>query len=242
MSTLSIALITALTLSFGVLLGAWIRHTPTKKVLLKERRRSEDARTQFERAQAANEERQRIYRDLHDDIGAKMLTLIHSLDREEHADLARAVMQDLRDIVSRSAQAEGSLLDILAQIRDETEQRLEILGVVLHWEQHAELPDPHLDDGQALHLFRIVREAVTNSLRHAHPQRIRIRSRRVAGDLVLDVTDDGPGPKPEQTGAGTSAMKRRAAELHGSIHWDAGTEGGTKVLLRFPLPIDADHA
>lgn len=241
MNTLSIVLITALTLSVGVLLGAWIRYTPAKSILLKERRRSEDARNQFERIQAANEERQRIYRDLHDDIGAKMLTLIHSLEREEHADLARAVMQDLRDIVSRSAQAEGSLLDILAQIRDETEQRLEILGVVLHWEQHAELPDPHLDDGQALHLFRIVREAVTNSLRHAHPQRIRIRSRRVAGDLVLDVTDDGPGPKPEQTGAGTSAMRRRAAELHGSIHWDAGTEGGTKVLLRFPLPADTLH-
>lgn len=226
----------------GVAAGMLLRHRPAAVEITKERRRSEQARTQFERIQAANEERQRIYRDLHDDIGAKMLTLIHSLDREEHADLARAVMQDLRDIVSRSAQAEGSLLDILAQIRDETEQRLEILGVILHWEQHAELPDPHLDDGQALHLFRIVREAVTNSLRHAHPQRIRIRSRRVAGDLVLDVTDDGPGPKPEQTGAGTSAMKRRAAELHGSIHWDAGTEGGTKVLLRFPLPIDADHA
>ena len=236
MSTLSITLITAMTLSLGVLLGAWIRHTPAKKVLLKERRRSEDARTQFERIQAANEERQRIYRDLHDDIGAKMLTLIHSLDNDAHADLARAVMQDLRDIVSRSAQAEGSLLDILAQIRDETEARLEILSVVLHWEQSAELPDPHLDDGQALHLFRIVREAVTNSLRHARPQRIRIRSRQIGEDLVLDVTDDGPGPRPEQTGAGTSAMRRRAEELHGSIHWDAGTEGGTKVLLRFPLP------
>ena len=228
-------------LSVGLCIGVMLRNRPAKQQMRQERRRSENARTQFERIQAANEERQRIYRDLHDDIGAKMLTLIHSLEREEHADLARAVMQDLRDIVSRSAQAEGSLLDILAQIRDETEQRLEILGVVLHWEQHAELPDPHLDDGQALHLFRIVREAVTNSLRHAHPQRIRIRSRRVAGDLVLDVTDDGPGPKPEQTGAGTSAMRRRAAELHGSIHWDAGTEGGTKVLLRFPLPADTLH-
>lgn len=229
-------LIAGLGLISGLGLGAFLSHRPASKQISRERRLSAEARTQFERVQAANEERQRIYRDLHDDIGAKMLTLIHSLEHEAHADLARAVMQDLRDIVSRSAQAEGSLLDILAQIRDETEQRLEILGVVLHWEQSAELPDPHLDDGQALHLFRIVREAITNSLRHAHPQRIRVRSRQIAGDLVVDVTDDGPGPKPHQTGAGTTAMRRRAAELHGSIHWDAGTEGGTKVLLRFPLP------
>lgn len=188
------------------------------------------------RLQAANEERLRIYRDLHDDIGAKMLTLIHTLDNETHADLARAVMQDLRDIVSRSARADGSLLDILAQIRDETEQRLEALDVLLHWEQDTALPDPHLDDGQALHLFRIVREAVTNSLRHAHPRSIRIRCQPLSEDLVLDITDDGPGPRPEQRGAGTSAMRRRAEELQGSIHWNPGTEGGTKVLLRFPLP------
>ena len=221
-------------LAFGV--GYWWSRRPRSNAVVEERRRNSAARAQFERVTAANEERQRIYRDLHDDIGAKMLTLIHSLENQDHADLARAVMQDLRDIVSRSAQAEGSLLDILAQIRDETEQRLEILGVTLHWEQSDELPDPHLDDGQALHLFRIVREAVTNALRHAHPHRIRIRSRQIGGDLVLDVTDDGPGPKLAQTGAGTTAMRRRAEELHGSIHWDAGTEGGTKVLLRFPLP------
>ena len=220
----------------GFAIGYWLSRKPLDQGAAEERRHNDAARSQFERVTAANEERQRIYRDLHDDIGAKMLTLIHSLENDEHADLARAVMQDLRDIGSRSAQADGSLLDILAQIRDETEQRLEILSVTLHWEQSDELPDPHLDDGQALHLFRIVREAVTNALRHAHPHRIRIRSRQIGGDLVLDVTDDGPGPKLAQTGAGTTAMRRRAEELHGSIHWDAGTEGGTKVLLRFPLP------
>ncbi len=188
------------------------------------------------RIQAANEERQRIYRDLHDDIGAKLLTLIHSLDDERHADIARAVMQDLRDIVSRSVQAEGSLLEILAQIRDETEQRLATLQLPLHWEQAEDLPDPALDEGQALHLFRIMREAVTNALRHASPRQIRIRARLVAGELLLDVTDDGPGPQPDRRGAGTSAMRRRAQDLHGSIEWNRGTEGGTKVLLRFPLP------
>ena len=189
----------------GFVAGYWLSRRPLNQRASEERRQNNAARSQFERVTAANEERQRIYRDLHDDIGAKMLTLIHSLENDAHADLARAVMQDLRDIVSRSAQSD-------------------------------ELPDPHLDDGQALHLFRIVREAVTNALRHAHPHRIGIRSRQNGGDLVLDVTDDGPGPKLAQTGAGTTAMRRRAEELHGSIHWDAGTEGGTKVLLRFPLP------
>lgn len=191
---------------------------------------------QVERMQAAVEERQRIYGDLHDDIGAKLVTLIHSLENEAHADLARAVMQDLRDIVSRSSRADGSLLEILAQIRDETEQRLESLGLGLAWEQDRDLQDPQLDDGQALHLFRIVREAVTNALRHAQPQSIRIRCRAADEYLWLDVTDDGPGPDARKPGAGTCTMQRRAADLRGSISWDAGTEGGTKVVLKFPLP------
>lgn len=131
----------------------------------------------------------------------------------------------------------GSLLQVLGQIRDETEQRLDVAGVALAWEAPVDLPDPALDQAQALHLFRIVREAVSNALRHARPGRIRIRVRRLGTELLLDVTDDGPaGGSLPDPGRGVSGMRNRAAELHGRIDWGAGTEGGTKVLLRFPLP------
>ncbi len=193
-----------------------------------------------DRERAAEDERRRIYRDLHDDIGAKLLSLVHTLPDPEHQDLVRAVLQDLRDVVSRASHAAGTLLEVLAQIRDETEQRLETLHAELTWEQDRALPDPDLDEGQALHLFRIVREAVTNSIRHAHVKRLRIRVKQAGPNLLLDVTDDGAGPtgvKPQE-GHGTAGMRQRAAELKGSIHWDPGTEGGTKVVLSFPLPVD----
>lgn len=204
-------------------------------------RASLPAQLDVERERAAAAERQRLFANLHDDIGAKLLTLIHALERPEQADLARAVMQDLRDIVSRSQLGPCSLLEALAQIREETEQRLETMGSSLDWQQ-GDLPDPDLDEAQALHLFRITREAVTNALRHGHATRIRVRMRAAAGILMLDVTDDGPGLAPDRSlgGRGTSSMRARAEELHGSIAWTPGTEGGTKVVLQFPLPTPRD--
>lgn len=193
-----------------------------------------------ERARVAREERERIYADLHDDIGAKLLTLVHTLENPQHADLARSVLQDLRDIVSRTrGGVAGSLLEVLAQIRDETEQRLELAGIELAWEQQAGLDDPALDEGQALHLFRIVREAVTNAIRHGRATRVRVRARRALQTLIMDVADDGAGTPTGQdigAGRGTESMKARAAELHGTIEWNPATSGGTKVVLQFPLP------
>ncbi len=193
-----------------------------------------------ERLKAAAEERQRLLADLHDDIGAKLLTLVHAVKEPELADLARAVVQDFRDVVSRTNQDACSLQQALGQIREETEHRLESAGSTLHWQQDAELPDPALDEAQVLHLFRIFREAVTNALRHGHATQIRIRAKAVGTSLLLDVTDNGPGliesGKGAHGGRGTDSMRQRAQQLAGTIDWTAGTRGGTKVILEFPLP------
>ncbi|HVT37262.1 MAG TPA: ATP-binding protein, partial [Nevskiaceae bacterium] len=108
------------------------------------------------------------------------------------------------------------------------------------WEQE-ELPDPSLDEGHALHLFRIMREAVTNALRHGQATRVRVRVKRHAAMLMMDVADDGPGaPLPDaDPGRGMENMKARAAELHGTIAWNPATSGGTKVVLQFPMPENA---
>lgn len=205
--------------------------------LLKRVAADASARHELTRVQAAAEERSRIYNDLHDDIGAKLLDLIYTAERPAHADLARAILQDLRDVVTRSRGAPGSLHDVLADIRAETGQRLQSLSIALDWQQEGPESDPQMDNGQALHLFRIVREAVTNAVRHAEAKRLRVRVREQAGELILDVTDEGEGAAPRiGAGAGTVGMQSRAAELQGSIRWDPGTFGGTKVVLRFPLP------
>ena len=103
-------------------------------------------------AQALDAEHQRIYDDLHDDVGSRLLTLLHRVPASEQP-LVREILQDLRAILRRERSIEGSLLEVLAQLRDETEQRLQTRAIELTWQQKDGLPDPALDRAQTMHLF-----------------------------------------------------------------------------------------
>ena len=194
------------------------------------------ATLQRERLQAAAAERERIYADLHDDLGARLLHLVYQATDAAQADLARAALQDLRDVVTRSRGEAGSLEDVLCDIRREAGQRLAAAGIALAWEAPGTVPAIELEPARALHLYRIVREAISNAVRHARAQRLRVRVRIRAEHLDLELTDDGPaGPPVESSGRGMRNMQARAGELQGEIHWLPGTQGGTKVLLSVPL-------
>ncbi len=190
------------------------------------------------RAQATAAERERIHGDLHDDLGAKLLGMIHAAQSPAEADRARALLQDLRDVVTRSRGTPGSLLETLAEIRGEASQRLGAAGIGLRWELAGDLPDPLLATDRVLHLYRIVREAISNVIRHAQAGNVRVRVKMIDERLYLDLTDDGSGADAQSTGRGSGLgnMRERAAELAGDIRWAAGTEGGMKVLLTMPLP------
>lgn len=189
------------------------------------------------RAQAIAGERERIYNDLHDDLGASLLHLVYDAASPRHADAARAVLQDLRDVVTRSRGTPGTLADVLGDIRSEATQRLAAVGIALLWEEADALPDPLLDTDAALHLHRIVREAISNVIRHAQARQLRIRIRAGGDRLGIELTDDGSGPGlADRAGSGMRNMRERADELAGDIAWQTGTQGGTKVLLELPLP------
>jgi len=218
------------------LAASWRRerraHAQTLAALERERREREREIGE----QAAAQERERIYHDLHDDLGAKLLSLIHTATTPQQADQARAVLQDLRDTVSRSRGTPGTLLDVLADIRNEARQRLAAARIELRWDEADGLPDPPLRSEQSLHLHRIVREAISNTIRHAQAASLRVRV-ACRGDLLLELTDDGHLALAD--GSGTRGMRQRAQELAGDIRWTAGTAGGTKVVLAFPLPVAA---
>lgn len=181
-------------------------------------------------------ERQRIYQNLHDDLGAKLLDLVYGAETPAQADRAREALQILRDVVSQSARAAGPLPELLDAIRAEVVQRLGALDVALDWQQAEPPPAVLLDQARVLHLSRIVREAVSNALRHGQTRALRVRVSELAGELVLEITDYGRyDPQGIGAGQGTAGMRERAAELQGDIQWDEATQGGTKVLLRFPL-------
>lgn len=215
----------------GLLLGRRLRQAPK----LARSSGDEDAGSGQELIEI---ERQRIYRDLHDDLGSRLLELVYAAPSPEYADKARAALQDLRDVVSRSRGAASELSDVLCGIEAEARQRLGSAGLALDWQQPDALTAQMLDPAQSLHLYRIVREALSNVLRHAGARTVRIRVKQLPRLLALELSDDGAGlqnPDPGPGGRGVQGMRERAEQLHGAIRWTAATAGGTKVMLSLPL-------
>lgn len=189
-------------------------------------------RSALERETAIAEERERIYRDMHDDLGAKLLSLAIRAGDAETADIARAALQDLRDVVSRSSSAEAMLLDLLADRRSEIAARTASAKLRLLWNQQEDLPDSRLSASQALHLGRILREAVSNVLRHAGAENVVVSIHRLGAEYQISIEDDGRNP-PRNPGRGMRNMSARAEQLGGHIEWIWG-EGGCRVELVLP--------
>jgi len=84
--------------------------------------------------------------------------------------------------------------------------------------------------------LRIVQEAVANVRRHAGATRCEVRLQTDAGNLILEIVDDGRGMPVETSGGiGLASMHERARELGGSLQVGPGSGGGTRVHARLPL-------
>lgn len=191
---------------------------------------------QLETEQAVAEERERIYRDLHDDVGAKLLSLVYRAATPAAADLARSALQDLRDVVSRTGADSFELEEVVADWRAECEKRLTEAGLELAWRQSGDLAGPRLSQPQALNLGRILREAVSNIIRHAEARRVTVELSHDGGRLSLAVGDDGIGCVGERRpGRGIRNMETRAARLGGTLTRESTAPTGCRVTVTMPL-------
>lgn len=181
-------------------------------------------------------ERARIYRDLHDDIGARLISIMHVSQDAEVQGLARRALQELREVVYHTRGEPGNLTLVLADIRHELVERLASAEWTLNWEQGV-LPDILLPGHRAIHLYRIVREAASNAIKHARPGELRVRIRHEADMVYLDVSNQGKAysGSSASTGSGVRNMQHRADRLGGALTLEPATLQGTKVVLRFPL-------
>lgn len=192
---------------------------------------------ELETEHAVAEERERIYRDLHDDVGAKLLSLVYRSATPEDADLARSALQDLRDVVSRTGADSFVLEAVVADWRAECEKRLADADIGLDWRQAGDLDALHLSRQQALDLGRILREAVSNVIRHAGAGRVTVSLERCDGRLGLSVRDDGcgcEGGAGGRAGRGLRNMEMRANRLGGSLRRTNVTSGGCEVAVVVP--------
>jgi two-component system sensor histidine kinase UhpB len=185
------------------------------------------------------EERQRIVRDMHDGIGGQLLGLAlqargAGADARQLADGLDASLLDLRLIIDSMDTAESGLAESVMAFAHRVRPQVEAAGLTLELDNQLEPGDPVIGSRFTLQVMRVLQEAVANALRHSGARTLRIEARRVDGDVVLEVADDGRGMSASaQPGRGLANMRARLATLGG--HFELG-EAMPGLYVRLVLP------
>lgn len=187
--------------------------------------------------EAREEERLQLLGDLHDSFGTKLASLRLRVEKQGMSDTQIAhslkeILADLYLFANTLSHDDITLEQALIDLRHRlTSQRRDHLPR-LHWHLSLEAMPP-LEARTALHVLRVIQEALNNALRHADAQNIVVSVNYAASErrLAVSVRDDGQGmASPVKQGQGLSSMQQRARELGAQIVWLPG-HAGTELLL-----------
>lgn len=180
---------------------------------------------------AVTGERERIFRDLHDDVGAKLLSLVFSAKDPRSSDLARSALEDLRDTVSRVADGSLPLIAAVDDWKDECTKRLALSETELIWDDRSIHTELEVSQAYRTAMGRVLREAISNALRHASPSYIGVHFEQVGHDAeaenraILKVTVRNNGNVGDveawEAGRGLANIQLRCRQLGGSARWFA---------------------
>lgn len=202
---------------------------------------------------AQENERQRIARELHDEIGqtltVALLTLKRAVDRapasirpelEATQETVRAGLDEVRDIARRlrpDALEDLGLHSALSALCSEFGQATGIAVV-----KHIALQSARLPPDVELVCYRIAQESLTNVARHAAARKVWLDLHTAPGRLNLRIADDGRGGAATGAvrAAGINGMRERALLIDASLTITSPEGEGTEVLLAVPLPARAE--
>lgn len=192
--------------------------------------------------QGIDEERRRIGRDLHDNIGARLLKLLHRLRNTPNEELARDAILDLRSTINAIDSPLQSFADTLADLRIEISGRCEAASVHLTWQVPFELPTDNLKPVVRSVLTSILRELVSNALRHATPTAIVISmpvAPSMSTPLHMEISNNGLHTSPDhwQEGYGLRNLRGRLQELGGSLSVQQPQADQVSIHLTLPATI-----
>jgi PAS domain S-box-containing protein len=208
------------------------------------------------------EERIRIARELHDELGVRLtclkLDLARLLSLMGGSLFPREKMEE--KIRSMTAEVDSTIASVQRLVAELRPGILDDLGLVaaIEWQCQdferrsgtrcvckASQEEIHLDRSHATAAFRICQEALTNVARHAEATSVRVLVEQVNGELLLEIQDDGKGISAEQLAdsgsLGLLGMRERARGLGGRLEIAGRPEKGTTVTLRLPCSEQAER-
>jgi two-component system, NarL family, sensor histidine kinase UhpB len=194
---------------------------------------------------AQEEERLRIARELHDEIGqtltAVALRAEHSSARAEPKSaelsaLAEMIQQSLEEVrrISRELRPEaldelglrGALIALCSRVAEQSG---------MHVERELQVPLPELQPEVELAIYRIAQEALTNAVRHSQAKQVTLSLIRDDGQLTLIVRDDGRGLPDDVEGSGVTGMRERAMLIGAKLEVNSTPGAGVTIKLQLPL-------
>jgi len=223
--------------------------------LLADREESEAQLTRALRrvVEAQEDERRRISRELHDEAGqalTSMLLQLKNLQAQEDIDVIHDRINGLRYMTSStldelrrlSTDLRPTILDdlgLVPALRWLVRRNVEISEIKIRLEVD-NLPRAFSEDMQT-GLFRIVQEGLTNVVRHSLASNADVALQRRNGRLVVTIADDGRGFDPRiRPGLGLVGMRERAELLGGRFAVGPGALGGTELRIEVPLEVSHD--
>lgn len=205
----------------------------------------------LEKQRALDKERQRISREMHDDIGAGLTQII--LMSESAKNKATVSNQkELLDISNTSRQLVGNISEIiwslnpedktleqlLAYMREYISKQLEYAGISYHIELPDDVKNILLSNEQLRNILLVAKETVNNAIRHSRANNITIKAIYRPGSLQFEVRDDGLGfdPQKDHPGNGLRNIRQRTDEIGGELNIESGNGStGSRFVYIFPL-------
>jgi len=209
---------------------------------------------------ALEEERKRISRELHDESGQSLTTLVILLERilgrlpaespdpatrklrsqlEAARDLAVQTLEEIRKLMHDLRPTILDDLGLIPALRWYVKNKLKPLGYEVRLETDLEerLPD-HVETT----LFRIVQEALTNIIKHADASRVKIKLTGDTEFITAEIVDNGRGfdvqqvlaADPQERGLGLFGMYERADLIGGQVKISSTPGAGTKIMVKIP--------
>ena len=185
-------------------------------------------------------ERKRIAADLHDDLGAKLLTIVHTSRSDRIATLGREALDEMRLSVRGLTGRPMELSEALADWRTEAMARLSPTAIDLDWPLPLEDLPQVLGARAMVQTTRILREVFNNLIRHSQASHCAVLTEVLDNHLIINIQDNGSGFEIErmqgnQAGLGLLNMQHRARQLRGDCTIESTPGRGTRTRLRLPL-------
>ena len=209
-----------------------------------------------EQERALERERTRIAQDLHDDLGSSLtrISLVSGLLRADKDDPAQ-VEAHAAKLAQSADQIVRSLEEIVWAVRPGSDTLQSLVEYITHFAQESfdgdnarcrldlpdNLPAQHLPPEMRHNIFLVVKEALTNALKHAGAKEVQVRAKATPTTLEIAVEDDGRGfdlPTDSAPGKhnGLGNMRRRAEVMGGRLEVKSVRGQGTTVRLTVSFP------